>query len=121
VELATSAARGRLGPESIRALVATHGTSWRPVLARCDKDPALAARLSPEVVYPAAAVQHAVEDEMAMTLADVVIRRLPIGAAGHPGDQAVAACGAIMAAALGWDAERLAAEIEAVRGFYRID
>ncbi len=57
---------------------------------------------------------------MACTLADVVVRRLPLGAAGHPGDGVVAACGAIMAAALGWDAGRLAAEIEAVRDFYRV-
>jgi glycerol-3-phosphate dehydrogenase len=120
-ERAAVAAGDVLDPESIRALVATHGSAWKAVLARCEKDPSLAARLAPDVPYPAAAVLHAIEDEMAVTLADVVIRRLPIGAAGHPGDGAVAACGAIMAPALGWDAARLAAEIEAVRDVYRID
>ncbi|MFO7695266.1 MAG: FAD-dependent oxidoreductase [Vicinamibacterales bacterium] len=117
---AAEAAGALLDPASVRALVATHGTAWRPVVARCEKDPAMAARLAPNVPYPAAAVVHAIEEEMAVTLADVVVRRLPMGSAGHPGDEAVAACGAVMAAALGWDAERLAAEIGAVRDFYRI-
>ena len=121
VAQAAAAARGRLGPQAIEALVATHGTAWRAILARCEKDGALSARLAPDVPYPAAAVLHAIEDEMAVTLADVVIRRLPTGAAGYPGDGAVAACGTVMAAALGWDAERLAAEVEAVRDFYRVD
>jgi glycerol-3-phosphate dehydrogenase len=120
VEQAAAAARGRLAPEAIRALVATHGTAWRTVLARCERTPALAGSLAPDVAYPAAAVLHAIEDEMACTLTDVVVRRLPIGAAGHPGDDAVTACGAVMATALGWDAERLAAEVDAVRDFYRV-
>jgi len=119
-ERAAAAAGDVLDPESIRALVATHGTGWRPILARCGKAPSLGARLAPDVPYPAAAVMHAIEEEMAVTLADIVVRRLPIGAGGHPGDDAVAACGAVMAAALGWDAERLAAEIDAVRDVYRI-
>ncbi len=120
VEQATAAARGRLAPEALRALVATHGTAWRSILARCEQTPALAARLAPDVPYPEAVILHAIENEMACSLADVVIRRLPIGAAGHPGDGVVAACGAVMAAALGWGAERLAAEIDAIRDFYQV-
>ena len=119
-ERAAASAGGVLDAESIRAVVATHGTAWRAVLARCERNPALVARIAPDVPYPAAAILHAIEDEMACTLADVVVRRLPVGAAGHPGDRVVAACGAIMASALGWDPGRLAAEIEAVRDFYRV-
>jgi len=65
-------------------------------------------------------VHQAIEAEMACTLCDVLIRRLPVGAARYPGDEAVARCGSLMAARLGWDARRLAAETEAVRAFYRI-
>jgi len=43
-----------------------------------------------------------------------------LGVAGHPGDGVVAACGAITASALGWDAGRLVAEVEAVRDFHRV-
>ena len=120
VERARADAGGVVDLECLDSLVATHGTAWRAVVQRCAEEPALAARLVPGLPVPAAAVVHAVEDEMACTLADVVVRRLSIGAASYPGDAAVAAFGALMAFLLGWDADRLAAEIEAVRDFYRV-
>jgi glycerol-3-phosphate dehydrogenase len=101
-------------------VAATHGTAWQAVRARCEQDPSLATRLAPRVAYPAAAVIHAIEEEMACTLADVVVRRLPFGAAGYPGDDVVLACGTVMAAARGWDAARLAAETDAVRALYKV-
>jgi glycerol-3-phosphate dehydrogenase len=121
-ERARAAAEGgaAMDAESLAGLVATHGTAWSAVAARCRREPALAARLAPHVAIPAAAVTHAIEDEMACTLADVVVRRLPIGAAAYPGDGVVAACGAVMASARGWDAARLEAEIDAVRDVYRV-
>jgi glycerol-3-phosphate dehydrogenase len=120
VDRAEAEAGGALDAESVAALVATHGMAWRAVVARCKREPASASRMVPTLPYPVAAVLHAVEDEMACTLADVVIRRLPVGAAGYPGDMVVGACGAAMASACGWDAARLAAEIDAVRDFYRV-
>jgi glycerol-3-phosphate dehydrogenase len=119
-ERARAGAGETLDAECVTALAGTHGTAWRAVLARCAKDPALAARLAPHVPIPAAAVVHAVEAEMACTLADVVVRRLPLGAAAYPGDDVVRACGVLMAAACGWDEERLATEVDAVRDVYRI-
>lgn len=109
-----------LGADSMEALVATHGTAWRRVADACRLDPAQAAPIAPGSAIPGAAVRLAVEDEMACTLADVLIRRLPVGAGGYPGDEAVSRCGAIMAALLGWDARRLAVEEGAVRDFYRV-
>ena len=120
VDRAGAEAAGSLDAGSLAALVATHGTAWKAIVARCKSDPALATRIVPDVPVPAASVLHAIENEMACTLADVVVRRLPLGAAAYPGDTAVAACGAIMAAGLGWDADRLAEEIGAVRDFYRV-
>jgi glycerol-3-phosphate dehydrogenase len=120
LDRAGAEAAGSLDAGSLAALVATHGTAWKDVVARCTKDPALAARIVPDVPVPAASVLHAIEHEMACTLADVVVRRLPIGAAACPDDTVVAACGTIMAAGMGWDAERLAVEIAAVRDFYKI-
>jgi glycerol-3-phosphate dehydrogenase len=120
VERARADAGGVVDLECLDSLVATHGTAWRTVVQRCAEEPALAARLVPGLPIPAAAVAHAVGEEMACTLADVVVRRLSIGAASYPGDAAVAACGTVMASMLGWDAARLAAEIEAVRDFYRV-
>jgi len=66
-----------------------------------------------------AEVIHAIRSEMAATLADVVIRRMELGAMKYPGDEVVAACGRIASDDLGWDAGRTEREVAAVRSFYR--
>jgi glycerol-3-phosphate dehydrogenase len=69
--------------------------------------------LQAEIVYT---IQH----EMAIRLTDVVIRRTGLGAAGHPGPQAIEACAALAARELGWDDDRRRQEVDAVNDFYRI-
>lgn len=66
-------------------------------------------------------IRRAIDVEMAMTLADVVIRRTGIGAAGYPGDELVARHGSQMQRILGWSADRTASEIAAVKNFYEIE
>jgi glycerol-3-phosphate dehydrogenase len=58
---------------------------------------------------------------MAMRLSDIVIRRSGLGAAGHPGRDAVAACAAIAATELGWDQNRAQEEIRNVDAFYKVE
>ena len=65
-----------------------------------------------------AEVIHAIRDEMACTLADIVIRRSELGAAGHPGEAIVHAAAAIAADELNWDGDRRHREIAAVDAFY---
>jgi glycerol-3-phosphate dehydrogenase len=109
-----------LSDEQLAALVRTHGTAWRGVAALCQDDPGLAEPLAPGVPFPLAAVEYAVRSEMAYTLADVVLRRIPLGTAAHPGSEAVAACAAVMTRACGWDADRARREIEALDAFYLV-
>jgi glycerol-3-phosphate dehydrogenase len=65
-----------------------------------------------------AEVIHAIREEMACTVADIVIRRTELGAAGHPGADVVMAIAAIAAEELGWDADRRNREVAAVDAFY---
>jgi glycerol-3-phosphate dehydrogenase len=65
-------------------------------------------------------VSHAIREEMAVTLTDVVVRRTGIGAAGYPGDEASKTVADRMQAELGWSDERKSAELEALRRFYEI-
>ena len=69
---------------------------------------------------PADPIRHAVEMEMAHTLADVVLRRTGLGAAGYPGDAAVAECANAMQQIVGWSTERRDSEVAAVKPFYLI-
>jgi glycerol-3-phosphate dehydrogenase len=66
-----------------------------------------------------AEVIHAIRAEMACTLADIVIRRSELGAAGHPGAEIVSAMATTAADELGWDAGRRDREVAAVDAFYR--
>jgi len=61
-----------------------------------------------------AQVLYAIENEMAATLEDVVMRRTGIGQLGRPNADALAKTADIMAVKLGWNAERRAAEIAAL-------
>jgi glycerol-3-phosphate dehydrogenase len=55
-------------------------------------------------------VREVVREEMAMSLSDALLRRLDLGTIGPPGEAEVAVASAAMAAELGWDAARVAAE-----------
>ena len=55
---------------------------------------------------------------MAVTLADAVIRRTPLGALGYPGDIAVDRAADLVAGTLGWSPDRRRSEVAALRRFY---
>lgn len=69
---------------------------------------------------PEDAVAHAIHDEMAHTLSDVVIRRTGLGAAGKPADAVVAGIADRMQTILGWSDERKTREVETLKQFYEI-
>jgi glycerol-3-phosphate dehydrogenase len=60
----------------------------------------------------------AARDEMAVTLADAVLRRLDLGTAGPPDPADLDVVARAMARELGWDAAREAAERAALAAFY---
>jgi glycerol-3-phosphate dehydrogenase len=60
----------------------------------------------------------AVREEMALTLADAVLRRLDLGTAGPPAAAELDAVASVMAGELGWGPGRVQAERDALAGFY---
>ena len=95
-----------------RRLVEAHGARWSEVAALTSQEPALARRITRELPYLLAEVVYAVEREMAVTLADVLVRRLRIAyeTADH-GRAASRVATAVLAGRLGWDNERARSEI----------
>jgi glycerol-3-phosphate dehydrogenase len=79
----------------------------------------LAHRIAEDQPTTAAEVLHAARAEMASTLADVVLRRTPLGTCGHPGAAALARCAGILGVELDWDAARQEREIARVEEHYR--
>jgi glycerol-3-phosphate dehydrogenase len=111
-------AAGQVDPDVIHHLALTYGTGYRAILERVRRAPSLAARLAPGVPCIRAEVAHAVEADMALTLVDLVTRRLPIGAAGYPGDSVAEGCASEMAGCCAWSQDRVAQELAALRRFY---
>ena len=56
-------------------------------------------------------VVYAIHHEMAYTLEDLLLRRTGIGLLGYPGEDVVRLVAAVAADELGWDRERVTAEI----------
>jgi glycerol-3-phosphate dehydrogenase len=106
-------------PEDVlRRLALTYGTQYDRVLALV-REPALSSPLGTSCSVTAAEVVHAVRQEAAVKLSDALIRRTEAGSAGHPGSDAIAHAAAIMSRELGWDAERIAREIDETEAFYK--
>jgi glycerol-3-phosphate dehydrogenase len=69
---------------------------------------------------PTDPVLHAVREEMAQTLVDVVVRRTGIGAAQYPGAAIARECAEVMQKEMGWSEDRKQRELDALERFYEI-
>ena len=96
----------------LRHLVLNYGSAYQNVIHHIRQDPRLGEPLAPPSPIIKAEVLHGVQEEMAVKLADIVMRRTGLGLLGTPEDQALRNCADLMAAELGWDARRRQQELE---------
>jgi glycerol-3-phosphate dehydrogenase len=101
-----------VGVSVMRALLRNHGTWYARVLRHCDAAADLGARI-PGTTTLLAEIRHAVAEEMAMKLEDVVMRRTELAAGSHPGRPALEAAAREMARHLQWSQERTREELAA--------
>ena len=121
IETARAALPGRdLSAATVRHLAALYGEHAAILVRLMAQDPRSSEPLAPGHPTVAAEVIYAIRHEMAVRLTDIVIRRLGLGAAGHPGSAVVHAAAAIAAGELGWCETELQQEIAAVDRFYDI-
>lgn len=97
-----------LGAESIHNLVHNYGSAYTNVVNYLDGP----VGDDEKRLLAAAETRHAVREEMAQHLEDVIFRRTELGTAGHPGDEILAVCADIMAEELGWDETQKQREID---------
>lgn len=109
-----------VSPEVRTSLMAAYGPGYDHVERFAERS-RMGARLADDPPVVAAQVVWAVRNEMAMTLADVVRRRTALGATGHPGAQVAARVAQVMAAELGWSAERVKEELHSLDHAYEQD
>jgi len=102
------------GPGASR-LHALHGARWVQVA----QGPGWDVPVAPGSAVLRGEILHAARSEMAIHLDDVVLRRTDLGTRGEPAPQALAAVADLLAAELGWDEARRAAELARVTAAYR--
>src|SRR3989454_7130071 len=102
-----------LGRETLETLVSAYGRGWTRVLALAGKVAGGTERLCPSNPNIVAELHHAVQDEMAVSLQDVMLRRTGVGTSRCQGEDCAESIGQRMAQLLGWTPRRLDAELEA--------
>jgi glycerol-3-phosphate dehydrogenase len=110
----TSQRPAALSAAVMPSLIRNYGSAYQEVLKYIDEDPTWAGTLGLSKTLKAEVV-HAVREEMAQKLTDVVFRRTELATGEHPGEAALQSCAELMASELKWDrcrAQQELAEVE---------
>lgn len=100
-------------PEAtIGHLTKNYGSRYADIIALAEANPGLAQPLGDKVLDIGAQVIHAIREELACTLEDVLFRRTGMATLGHPGDDAIANTVALMAAELAWDEQEQQRQVD---------
>jgi glycerol-3-phosphate dehydrogenase len=108
----------QLPSDTLPHLLAAYGSRYRNVLECAAMHPEWRTRIGDDAPVIGAELVWAVRKEMAMSLADAVIRRTPLGALGPPSDKTLESAAVIVGNELNWTEERRREEIAAVKRFY---
>ena len=115
LDVSGEAAATGLRPETLETLVTTYGRGWSRVIDLAGKVAGGTEALCPSNPDVVAQLHRAVQDEMAVSLQDVLLRRTGIGTSRCQGHDCAESIGQRMAQLLGWTPRRLDAELDAYR------
>jgi glycerol-3-phosphate dehydrogenase len=115
LDVGPESASSGLSRETLETLVATYGRGAGRVVELAGKVPSGTERLCPQNHEIVAQLYVALQDEMAVSLQDVLLRRTGIGTSRCQGLDCAEAIGRRMATLLEWTPRRLAAELDAYR------
>lgn len=113
LDVSAEVASSGLSRETLETLVTTYGRGYARVLDLAGKVAGGTECLCPSNPDIVAQLHAAVQDEMAVSLQDVLLRRTGIGTSGCEGTDCAEAIGSRMARLAGWTPRRLQAELDA--------
>jgi len=105
------AANSDFAESSIDYLTRIYGTELKAVMDIARSDKKYAIPLNADGEMPAQAL-YAIQNEMACTLTDILLRRTGIGTLGNPGSRVLETIAEMASKELKWSAERIDSELE---------
>ncbi len=112
------ASNRNLSSALMRHLIHNYGSEYQCILDLLERESQLATPLPGVANVIAGEVIHAVREEMAFKLSDVIMRRIELGSAGYPDDETVHAVADLMARELHWTTDQKTQEINQLRMRY---
>ncbi len=112
---------GLCGEKVIRHLVSNYGSQYTDILDLVDEQQELGAFVPGSDEVLKAEITHAVRNECAFHLDDIVMRRTDLGTLGHPGADALRAVAEIASAELGWGDFIRESELDRVESCFKFD
>jgi glycerol-3-phosphate dehydrogenase len=103
-----------LSPIVAGVLAQRYGSRVTTVLDRIARDAALATQITPDLPFVRAEIATAIDEEMAVTLEDIVRRRIPLAILTNVGDAELRSIAGVLAAHLLTPPETLESQIESV-------
>ncbi len=101
-------------------LAYNYGTEYKKVLKYMMENDKLKESVSENTNVTGAEIIHAVREEMACKLSDVVLRRTELGSGENPGKDVLKRCALLMGGELGWGRRRIKDEIEETEKIYEL-
>ena len=114
LDAAMAKARATIADAAVaERLVMAHGSSWQRVWMRGESDARMRERIVPELPYILAEMPHAIEEEQACTLPDLLVRRTHIAFETDDNGRAAARrVAAVIAPLLGWTVAEIDRQLE---------
>jgi glycerol-3-phosphate dehydrogenase len=108
---------GYLSDEGVARMLSVYGGRAAAIAALCAEEPALARALDKDGRVLAAEVVFAIREEFALSLEDIVFRRLMIGLDADQGRDLYDEIAAIAAAEKGWGPETIRQQLDQLTGY----
>jgi glycerol-3-phosphate dehydrogenase len=113
LDVSADADASGLGADTLETLVATYGRAYPRVIDLAGKVPGGTERLCPQNPEVVAQLHLAVQEELAVSLQDFLLRRTGLGTSRCQGLDCAEAIATRMARLSGWSPRRLTAELDA--------
>ena len=107
-----------LDEKVMKHLSYNYGSAFEDILAYGEDDEKWVEKIDGSEEVLKAEVLHGVQEEMALKLSDVVLRRTDLGTAVNPGAQVLQDAAQIMGQELGWNDSKIKQEIEDVEQIF---